>query len=92
MKSLRYLNTVLTAVAILLGLQLWTSWNSPAANDAGSALVSPAHAAGLPDAGAQRKDMINELKSLRKQMADTHSLLASGKVRVQVQDPVKDED
>ena len=90
MNSLRYLNTILTVVAILLGLQLWTNWNAGDQN--GTALVSEAHAQGIPDAGAQRKEMITELKGLRKQMGDLQTQLSSGKVKVQIQDAVKDED
>lgn len=76
MSSLKYLNTVLTVLAVLLGLQLWTSWtaDTPASN--------PAWAQGIPDEGAQRKQMIDELKLLNVRTAQVHKLLASGKLRV----------
>jgi len=91
MHSLRYLNTVLTVVAILLGLQLWTNWNTATTNGSVPDMVAQAHAQGLPDAGAQRKEMIAELKGLRKQMGELQTQLSSGKVRVQIQEPPKDE-
>lgn len=78
MNSLKYLNVMLTVLAILLGLQLWTTWTqSPD-------MLAPAAAQGIPDEGAQRKQMVDELKLLVKKVETTNDLLVSGKVRVTV--------
>lgn len=78
MTSLRYLNIMLTVLAVLLGLQLWTTWTqSPDA-------IAPAAAQGIPDEGAQRMQMIDQLKLLNKQVDQTRKLLVSGQVRVKV--------
>ena len=57
MKSLRYLNMILTVVAVLLTLNLWTQWTSsagPLALDG----AATAHAAeeGLGNPAAQRNE------------------------------------
>ncbi len=84
MKSLRYLNTVLTVIAVLLGLNLWTTWmGQPAA----PGFASPAHAAdneGLSNAGAQRTQMIDQLKKLVQRTEELTALLKSGNVHVKV--------
>lgn len=93
MRSLRYLNTILTILAVLLGLEIWTTWMRP--GDSG--LASPAVAGadtrstdrstgGIPDAGAQRKEMIDLLKQLNVQQADVVKVLKSGEVRVKLED------
>lgn len=91
MRSLRYLNTILTALAVLLVLQLWTTWMAP-----GSGFAAPARAGadtrvvnqpggGIPDAGAQRKEMIDLLKQLNAQQGDVVKVLKSGEVRVKLE-------
>lgn len=88
MKNLRYLNSILTIIAVLLTLNLWTLWtgsSSPVAS-----FAAPAHAQvneGLANAGAQRSEMIALLK---KQISATESLTAllkSGTVKVKVDMP-----
>lgn len=88
MKNLRYLNSILTIIAVLLTLNLWTLWtgsSSPVAD-----FAAPAHAQvneGLANAGAQRSEMIALLK---KQISATESLTAllkSGTVKVKVDMP-----
>ena len=92
MRSLRYLNTMLTVLAVLLVLQLWTTWMGP--REGGFA--APAHAGadtrtvnqpggGIPDAGAQRKEMIDLLKQLNAQQADVVKVIKSGEVRVKLE-------
>ncbi|MHC4994586.1 MAG: hypothetical protein ACYTGQ_05975, partial [Planctomycetota bacterium] len=61
MNSTRYLNTILTVIAVLLTLHLFTFWSST------DGVATPAMAQGIPDAGAQRLMMVNELKSLNRQ-------------------------
>jgi len=79
MKSLKYLNSILTVLAVLLALQLWTTWNAAPVD-----LASSAHAQGIPDEGAQRKQIIDELKLVNKKVDELKGLLVSGKVRVTV--------
>ena len=56
MRSIRYLNTVLTVIAMLLTLQLWTLWTSPPAQTLSAAQMAHARGrpAGFPNAAAQR--------------------------------------
>jgi len=89
MRSLRYLNVILTAIAILLALQLWTSWTV-----GGNASVlgpTQAEAAGITNAGAQRLEMINLLKKQNQLTGDLVSMLKSGNARVRVSQ-MRDED
>jgi hypothetical protein len=84
MRSLRYLNTILTVLAVLLALQLWTAWMG------NGGLAAPARAVasptgGIPDAGAQRKEMIDLLKALNEQSSDLVKVLKSGDVRVKLE-------
>lgn len=84
MRSLRYLNTILTVLAVLMCAQLWTSWNTSSAS---LSMTHEAYAQGIPNAGAQRKEMIEALAKLNAQVAATHELLRSGQVRVQMDAP-----
>ena len=79
-QTLRYLNGILTVLALLLALNLWTAWASP---DVPSA-TNEAHARGIPDAGAQRQEIISLLKQLNQRSDDMNALLRSGDVRARV--------
>lgn len=90
MNALRYLNTMLTVIALLLAAQLWTHVTSE------GVAVSVAHAApvvkpgaadegGIPNAGAQRKEMIDLLRANNQSLDDLKQLLTSGKVRVKLE-------
>lgn len=86
MRSLRYLNTVLTLIAVLLTLQLWTLWTAtPAAPSIDAA--SSARAEGIPDSGAQRKEIISGLKDVNASIRGLTALFQSGQARVRVEDP-----
>ncbi|MBI1367444.1 MAG: hypothetical protein GC162_02195 [Planctomycetes bacterium] len=85
MKSLAYLNGVLTVLAVLLALQLWTSWTSS------PDIASPAYAQGIPDEGAQRNQIIDQLKLLNQKTEEMKGLLLSGKISVKVTLPAKGE-
>ncbi len=76
MKSTRYLNTVLTAIAILLTLNLASTWSTT------PDFKNPAFAQGIPDSGAQRYQIIDQLKLLNENTQRIEKLLTSGKVRV----------
>lgn len=88
MRSVRYLNAILTVLAVLLALNLWVTW---AATPGGEALSwagpAEAQAAGIPNAGEQRKQMIDLLKALNVKVNQLTELVESGKVRVQVEAP-----
>ena len=81
MKSLRYLNVVLTVIALLLTLNLWTLWTTSP-----STLMQPpaAQAQGVSNAGAQRNQMIALLKQQVQRTEELTGLFKSGKARVRV--------
>ncbi len=88
MRSLRYLNSVLTVLAILLTLQLWTMWTQSAAPSRSAAwldVARPAHAAGLPNSAMQRKQTNDLLKQLIRKTEELNGLFKSGRARVRVE-------
>jgi hypothetical protein len=81
---MRYLNTILTILALLLALQLWTTWTGTASPPL--SLVAQAQAQdGIPNAGAQRKQMIDLLKEQNVKIEKLSQLLESGRVRVRLE-------
>ena len=92
MRSLRYLNTVLTIIAILLTLQLWTLWTTGGQHDGPVVdLTSVARAAGIPNAGMQRKQTNDLLKTMVQKTEELTGLFKSGRARIRVeQSPGKD--
>lgn len=78
MSSLRYLNAILTVICVVLVLNLYAGWRDSAGH-AGSA-----YAQGIPDEGAQRNAMIDQLKLLNQKVDQLNGLLTSGKARVTV--------
>lgn len=83
MRSLRYLNSVLTIIAVLLTLNLYTMWTASPGGELLSA-SQEAHAQGIPNAGAQRKQIIDELAALQVSVNDLKTTLTNGSVRVVV--------
>lgn len=81
MRSLRYLNTVLTVIAVLLALHLWTLWIG------GPSAVATAAAPGLGNAATQRRQMVDQLKRLTVKIEELTSLFRSGQARVKVDAP-----
>lgn len=73
MSTLRYLNGILTLLALLLALNLWTAWSG---TSHAPKLTETARAQGIPDAGAQRLKIINELKLLTHYTAQLKALVA----------------
>ena len=67
---------ILLVIAVLQGLTLVTLWK-------GDAFSTPVHAA-LPDPGADRKDMIAELKGMNEKLSGIQKVLESGKLQVEV--------
>ncbi len=88
MNSLKYTNGVLTVLAILLSLTLFTAWSGSAANPADSGLVGEAHANGIANAGAQRQGILDQLRLMNTKI-DAVQAAISGGVTVRVA-PVAD--
>src|SRR5438552_3583139 len=99
MRSLRYLNSILTVLAVLLALQLWTAWTlgpsgeTPAGAAPQNLITAPtgtggattgAHSPGLIDQGAQLQQQIDLLKQISKQTEDLVDLFKTGKAQMQV--------
>ena len=89
MTNTKYLNTVLTVIAVLLAGNLWVG-----AHQSPSASTSPegqAYAQGRVDAGQQRAEMITQLKSLKTSVDALTKKLTDGSVKVKVEgDPHHD--
>ena len=84
MRSLRYLNSVLTLIALLLTLNLITMWSVSPSSDVLS-FDSNAHAQGTISAGQQRQDMTDQLKQVNLNINQINENLTNGNVRVQIQ-------
>lgn len=84
MRSLTYLNSILTVLAVLLVMVLWTMWTATPAGDT-LTLTQDAHAAGIPNAGQQRKEILDEVKKVNVQLNEFKSLLKGGEVRVRLE-------
>ncbi len=88
MRSIKYLNGVLTVIAVLLTLNLWTIWTAgvptggPAVDLAQDAQAAPA---GIPNAAAQRKEMIREMQAVNRSVAGLTAMFKSGQARVRVE-------
>jgi hypothetical protein len=67
---------LLVAVLVLQGLLLVGQWTSQGP-------VTPAHAQ-IPDAGGQRQQMVDELKSMNHKLDKLVQVLETGKLQVQV--------
>ena len=83
MNNMKYLNAVLTVIAVLLALHLWVGV-SPTPSDRIS-LESQAMAQGRVDAGQQRAEMIKELKGLKSTVEAMSSKLTDGSIKVKVE-------
>lgn len=88
MGSLRYLNIVLTVIALLLAAHLWTGWSATPVFESAAVAQS---GGGIPDAGAQRKEMIDQLKKINQQVDQMSELLKSGRARVRIEGGTKTE-
>ena len=90
MPKLTYLNAILTVLAVLLAMNLWVGLHGP-----GGALLAPGqhvHAQGIPDGGAQRLEMVNQLKLLNTRVNEVSELLRSGELRVQIDAARRDDE
>lgn len=90
MSSGRYLNVVLTAIAIALGVIALKQTVGPQAAHAAnprttrSAVVAEEGAPGLPNAAEQRIRMIESLRSIDSRLQAIESRLKSGPIEVRV--------
>lgn len=86
MRPSRYLNAILTVNAVLLAVLVWTQVAGhgtlplPGAREA----AAQAQPAGIPNAAAQRQQMIDSLRELRKSVEESNKLLKDGHLRVHV--------
>ncbi len=83
MRQIKYLNSVLTVIAVLLTMNLWVMWTQSSVS-----VSDEAHAqAGisLPDPGVQRNDMINQLKTLNDKITELNAQFKGGTARVRVE-------
>jgi len=87
MTASKYLNTVLTVLTVLLGLNLWTGMHQSPAAEALDPATS-AYAQGGANPAAQRQAMIDELKSISTSMDALNTKLDNvtnrNQVRVEV--------
>ena len=87
MRGLRYLNTILTVLALLLTLQLWTTWTTGSSQKSlpGFTDMADRAEAAIPNAAAQRKQMIDLLQQTNQQLTSLNEMFKSGKARVSMQ-------
>lgn len=82
MTNTKYLNAVLTAIALLLALNLWVGVNpAPGSTNPEAQAV----AQGRVDAGQQRAEMIKELKGLKSTVESMSKKLTDGSIKVKVE-------
>jgi hypothetical protein len=70
---------ILTVIAIFQGLTLVTLWKG----DVGATAVH----ASVPEPGADRREMISELKAMNEKLSSVEKILSSGKLQVEVINP-----
>ena len=91
MRSLRYLNTVLTVIAVLLTVNVWTLWNATPGGEAVS-IATEAQAAGIANAGAQRKQIIDAVNQTKAEVGELKAMFKTGSARVTVENPTPQQD
>ncbi|MFA9480194.1 hypothetical protein ACERK3_18125 [Phycisphaerales bacterium AB-hyl4] len=94
MHSMKYLNGVLTVLAVVLTLNLWvalTDSDTAASDRLTMTQQAHAQAAGPPNSAQQRREMIDAIKQTNTQLAELKSLLTSGEVRVRAELPARDD-
>lgn len=83
MKSLRYLNMMLTVIAVLLTVNVWTLWSMPASGTL--SVASEARADGLTNGGAQRKQIIDAIKQVDGRVGELTAMFKNGTARVRME-------
>lgn len=87
MTDSKYLNAVLTTIAVLLALNLWVGiHHAPGVepNPEGQAIAQ-----GRVDAGQQRAEMIKELKGVKSTVESVSKKLSDGSITVKVEGDTK---
>ena len=80
MRTLKYLNTILTIIALLLTAVLWTLWSH-----APMSLAGEAQAQGMVDAGTLRLETLNQIKTLTQKVEELTGLFKNGQARVRLE-------
>jgi hypothetical protein len=83
MTNTKYLNAVLTTIAVLLALNFWAGIHH--APGVIPSLDNQAIAQGRVDAGQQRAEMIKELKGLKSTVESLSKKLSDGSITVKVE-------
>lgn len=87
MTNTKYLNAVLTVIAVLLALNLWVGVNPAPSEQIG--MESQAIAQGRVDAGQQRAEMVKELKGLKSTVESMSKKLSDGSITVKIEGDVE---
>ena len=86
--QVRYLNTILTVVAVLLGVLVWTQVSSRPmlAQEADAQSRSGRHTAdvGIPNAAQQRDKMVKSIEQMTKTVNSLSKDIEKGKIKVEV--------
>ncbi|MCC5828707.1 MAG: hypothetical protein JJU36_04605 [Phycisphaeraceae bacterium] len=91
MPSLRYLNTILTILAVLLTINLWTLWTHPGglsgSLEANRALdlATPAYAQPGVQPAEQRAKQIQIMEKISTQIEQQNELLRTGAARIRIE-------
>lgn len=85
MKTLRYLNTVLTVIAILLTLNVYVQLTGTSAG-ASVSTIQEAHAADKParGVGSSAQAQLDQLKAINENLSRLSGKLTDGSMRVKV--------
>jgi hypothetical protein len=84
MKSLRYLNSILTVIAVLLTVNVWTLWSITPGGEVLS-VATEVRADGIANAGAQRKQMIDAVNQVRAEVGEVKAMFKNGSARVRLE-------
>jgi len=84
MRSLRYLNTVLTVIAVLLTVNVWTLWTVTPGGDSLS-VATQARADGIVNSGQQRKQIIDAIKRVNADTSELKAMFKNGSARVRLE-------
>ena len=80
MRSLRYLNSILTVLAVLLALNCWVLL---AGTHSGLMPVNEAHAQGVGGAAQRQAEIVDQLKTLNKAVSSLEAEIKAG-IKVEV--------
>lgn len=87
MSESKYLNAVLTTIAVLLALNLWVgAHDRPGVKPSSE---GQAIAQGRVDAGQQRAEMVKELKGVKSTVESMSKKLSDGSITVKVEGDTK---